>query len=138
MAVSKRALKTPNKGKMQEASSIRCKYVLFLRMLHQEFLSKLPAALISVCEPPVCCVTAQLCSCEQTAALQWHPLLRGRLQLVLHVSSQFLYLHPIFVLQSKLRKKNKKKVKKNNQKKIHTRITALEDSVLLQWQISSF
>lgn len=85
-------------------------------MLDQEFLSKLPVALIFVCEPLVCCVIAQLCSCERTAALQWHPLLRGRLQLVLHVSSQFLCLHPIFALQSRLRKK-KNKIKKDNQEK---------------------
>lgn len=110
MAVSKCASKTTNKGKMQEANSIRCKYVLFLRMLDQEFLSKLPAALIFVREPPVCCVIAQLCSCEQTAALQWHPLLRGRLQLVLHISSQFLCLHPIFAKHTW-----KKQKKKNHQ-----------------------
>lgn len=135
MAVSKPALKTPNKGKMQEASSIRCKYVLFLRILDQEFLSKLPAGLIFVHEPPVCCVTAQLCSCEQTAALQRHPLLRGRLQLVLHVSSQFLCLHPIFALQNRLRKK---KIKRTTRKKTHTRITVLQDGVLSQQHVSSF
>jgi len=34
---------------MEEANSIRCKYIRFLSMLDKDFLSELPAALAELC-----------------------------------------------------------------------------------------
>lgn len=119
MAVSKRASKTTNKGRMQEANSIRCKYVLFLRMLDQEFLSKLPAALIFVREPPVCCVIAQLCSCEQNSSFAVAPFAQRQTA----VSSPYQFsipLSPSNLCKAYLEKNKKKKPTKKTPHQKHS------------------